>query len=125
MAAVTVTSDRPAPRPGPVSPWSFLRFLPAPQPLVVARLRRSGTGPEMVARAERPAPGRDALRASYLVSLPVGPRRRVPMRLEIEGWSAAATRVEMVPLRRVRPGPRYLRAGHRFLDTLTRVAVGG
>ena len=123
MAALAVTHDRPHPRPGPVSPWSFLRFVPAPQQLVAARLRRHGAGGWPLVLLEERAGA--ACCVSYLVALAVGRRRRVPMRLEIEGWSAAVSRVELVPLRRVRPTRRYVRAGHRFLDAVGEVSVPG
>lgn len=125
MAAVTVAYDRRPSRPGPVSPWSFLRILPVPQPLLVARLGRDAVGrTPLVPLVEGPPASRPPPQVSYVTALAVG-RRRVPMRLEIEAWSAGTSRVEMVPLRRVRTGRRYLTAGHRFLDGLAEASVPG
>jgi hypothetical protein len=122
MASVAVTYDPSLPGPGPVSPWSFLRLLPAPQQEVVARLRQSAP----LLPIDECSEGRaDPFRARYVISLLTGRRRCVPMRLEIEAWSSGTSRAELVPLRRVRPGRRYLKAGHRFLDALTATIVGG
>jgi hypothetical protein len=56
------------------------------------------------------------------VLLARGPLRPpVRMRLDIEPWSAAATAFELIPCQRVRPSAAYFAAGHRLLDTLTRM----
>ena len=50
-----------------------------------------------------------------------GPLRPpLPMRLNIDRWSASATAVELVPSRRVKPTAAYFRAGHRLIDALAR-----
>jgi hypothetical protein len=49
-----------------------------------------------------------------------GPLRPpLPMRLNIDRWSASATAVELIPRRRVKPTAAYFRAGHRLIDSLT------
>src|SRR6516164_3692721 len=48
-----------------------------------------------------------------------GPLRPpLPMRLDIDRWSASATVVELIPCGRARPTAAYFRAGHRLLDLL-------
>src|SRR6516165_12644292 len=55
------------------------------------------------------------------VRLARGPLRPpLPMRLDIDRWSASATVVELVPSRRVTPTAAYFRAGHRLIDALAR-----
>src|SRR5262252_9362666 len=50
-----------------------------------------------------------------------GPLRPpLPMRLNIDRWSASATAVELIPSRRVTPTAAYFRAGHRLIDALAR-----
>ena len=53
------------------------------------------------------------------VRLARGPLRPpLPMRLDIDRWSASATVVELIPCGRARPTAAYFRAGHRLLDLL-------
>ena len=47
-------------------------------------------------------------------------RPLLPMRLDIDRWSASSTVVELIPCGRVRPTAAYFRAGHLLLDSLTR-----
>jgi hypothetical protein len=55
------------------------------------------------------------------VCLARGPLRPLlPMRLDIDRWSAASTALELIPCGRVRPTAAYFRAGHLLLDSLTR-----
>lgn len=46
-------------------------------------------------------------------------RPPLPMRLDIDQWSATATALELIPCGHVRPTAAYFRAGHHLLDTLT------
>jgi hypothetical protein len=48
-------------------------------------------------------------------------RPPVRMRLEIEPWSPTATALELTPCQRVRPSAAYFAAGHRLMDSLTRL----
>jgi hypothetical protein len=58
------------------------------------------------------------------VRLARGPLRSpVRMRLAIEPWSPAATALELIPCQRVRPSAAYFAAGHRLLDSLTRMLL--
>lgn len=51
-----------------------------------------------------------------------GPLRRpVRMRLVIAPRSSTATILELIPCQQVRPGEAYFTAGHRLLDSLTRM----
>lgn len=53
------------------------------------------------------------------IRLARGPlRRRLPMRLEVDRWSASATALELTPCRRVEPTAAYFGAGHRLIDSL-------
>jgi hypothetical protein len=55
------------------------------------------------------------------VRLARGPLRPpLPMRLDIDRWSATSTALELIPGRRVRPTTAYFRAGHTLLDSLAR-----
>jgi len=54
------------------------------------------------------------------VRLARGPLRPLlPMRLDIDRWSATSTAVELIPCGLVRPSPAYFDAGRLFLDSLT------
>jgi hypothetical protein len=54
------------------------------------------------------------------VALARGPLRPLPMRLEIDRWSAPSmTALELIPCQRVRPTATYFRSGHLLLDSLT------
>ena len=44
----------------------------------------------------------------------------LPMRLDIDRWSAASTALELIPSRLVRPTADYFRAGRLLLDSLSR-----
>jgi len=44
----------------------------------------------------------------------------LPMRLDIDRWSASSTVLELIPSRLVRPTADYFRAGRLLLDSLTR-----
>jgi hypothetical protein len=63
---------------------------------------------------------RDSGTCRIQVRLVRGPLRpALPMRLDLDRWSAASTAVELIPCGRVRPTPAYFRAGHLLLDSLT------
>ena len=56
------------------------------------------------------------------VRLARGPLRPpLPMRPDIDRWSATSTAIELIPCGHVRPTKAYFRAGHLLLDSLTRV----
>jgi len=55
------------------------------------------------------------------VRLARGPLRLpLRMRLDMDGWSATSTALELTPCGRARPTAAYFRVGHLLLDSLTR-----
>ena len=111
----------------PVPGWlSFRRIVDAPFETCVAALdrwQRTGRGlrfgaSQWLGPVEH---DRDSGTCRIRVRLDRGPLRpALPMRLDLDRWSAASTAVELIPCGRVRPTAAYFRAGHLLLDSLTR-----
>src|SRR5262249_18825568 len=109
----------------PVPGWlSFRRIVDAPFETCVAALdrwQRTGRGlrfgaSQWLGPVEH---DRDSGTCRIRVRLDRGPLRpALPMRLDLDRWSAASTAVELIPCGRVRPTPAYFRAGHLLLDSL-------
>jgi hypothetical protein len=121
-------APRPSP-PGPSSPASFFRLLPA-SPVGVAAwwTRRSCDGEVCVEHRLRVGPlhddGAGAWSATGWLRRPVT-HRWMPVELVL--WPhLGATKLTLDPRRRVRSTSGWFRSGHRALDTLAReVALAG
>ena len=133
---IEVDRPRPAqPEPAPAvepgqtgTPWPenrllslvFVRLVPGRPSDIVAALEAVGSGEGVRWRHpdERPA---TAAPSSCVLAIELRPgrlRRRVPMEIQVSRWSPRFTKLEMIPLRRLRPTPRYFRAGNRVLDAV-------
>jgi hypothetical protein len=107
---------------------SFWRIVDVPFETYVAaldswlRLRRGSElwfgGSRLLAPIEH---DRDLGTRRIQVRLARGPLHPpLPMRLDIDRWSASSTALELIPCRLVRPTAEYFRAGRLLLDSLTR-----
>jgi hypothetical protein len=107
-------------------PLSFRRIMDVPFETYVAALdswQRTGHCELRVGESLLRGPAdhdREAGTRRIQVRLARGSLRPLlPMRLDIDRWSASSTAAELIPCGRVRPTAAYFRAGHLLLDLLT------